>query len=153
MYFCHKYREIYNMNSLIFPPYVHEGDRAIILSPSSKIDKSFLKGAKKRLKSWGLEVIIAKHAGSAHGTYAGSIQQRLKDLQEAMDDEKAKVILCSRGGSSTSPGFASIPNGLSASATSPPCTTCFSKTASLRCTLPWHGISPWSRKMIFAVRH
>ena len=31
-------------------------------------------------------------------TYAGSIQQRLKDLQEAMDDEKAKVILCSRGG-------------------------------------------------------
>ena len=27
MYFCHKYREIYNMNSLIFPPYVHEGDR------------------------------------------------------------------------------------------------------------------------------
>ena len=60
------------MNSLIFPPYVHEGDRAIILSPSSKIDKSFLKGAKKRLKSWGLEVIIAKHAGSAHGTYAGS---------------------------------------------------------------------------------
>lgn len=81
------------MNSLIFPPYVHEGDRVIILSPSSKIDKSFLKGAKKRLKSWGLEVVTAKHAGSAHGTYAGSIQQRLKDLQEAMDDEKAKIIL------------------------------------------------------------
>ena len=91
------------MNSLIFPPYVHEGDRAIILSPSSKIDKSFLKGAKKQLKSWGLEVIIAKHAGSAHGTYAGSIQQRLKDLQEAMDDERAKVILCSRGGYGAAP--------------------------------------------------
>ena len=58
------------MNSLIFPPYVHEGDRVIILSPSSKIDKSFLKGAKKRLKSWGLDVVVAKHAGSAHGTYA-----------------------------------------------------------------------------------
>lgn len=149
------------MNSLIFPPYVHEGDRAIILSPSSKIDKSFLKGAKKRLKSWGLEVIIAKHAGSAHGTYAGSIQQRLKDLQEAMDDEKAKVILCSRGGYGAVhlvgqldfTRFRQHPNGLSASATSPPCTTCFSKTASLRCTPPWHGISPWSRKMIFAVRH
>lgn len=74
------------------------GRPVIILSPSSKIDKSFLKGAKKRLKSWGLDVVVAKHAGSAHGTYAGSIQQRLKDLQEAMDDEKAKVILCSRGG-------------------------------------------------------
>lgn len=86
------------MSSLIFPPYLQEGDRVIIVSPSSKIDKSFLKGAKKRLKSWGLEVVLAKHAGGAHGTYAGSIRQRLQDLQEALDDEKAKVIFCSRGG-------------------------------------------------------
>lgn len=97
---CVFLREIHPlfMSNLIFPPYVQEGDRVIIVSPSSKIDKSFLKGAKKRLKSWGLEVVMAKHAGSSHGTYAGSIRQRLEDLQEAMDDEKAKVILCSRGG-------------------------------------------------------
>ena len=81
------------MNSLIFPSYVQKGDRVIILSPSSKIDKSFLKGAKKRLKSWGLEVVMAKHAGSSHGTYGGSIKQRVEDLQNALDDEKAKVIL------------------------------------------------------------
>ena len=86
------------MSSLIFPSYVQKGDRIIILSPSSKIDKSFLKGAKKRLKSWGLEVVMAKHAGSSHGTYGGSIKQRVEDLQNALDDEKAKVILCSRGG-------------------------------------------------------
>lgn len=86
------------MSNLIFPPYVQEGDRVIIVSPSSKIDKSFLKEAKKRLKSWGLEVVTAKHAGGSHGTYAGSIKQRIEDLQEALDDEKAKVILCSRGG-------------------------------------------------------
>ena len=86
------------MNSLIFPPYLHEGDRVVILSPSGKIDKAFLKGARKRLESWGLEVVMARHAGSSCGTYAGSIRQRLEDLQEAMDDEKAKVIFCSRGG-------------------------------------------------------
>ena len=40
------------MNSLILPPYLHEGDKVAIVSPSSKIDKSFLKGAKKRLESW-----------------------------------------------------------------------------------------------------
>ncbi|RRD89503.1 LD-carboxypeptidase [Bacteroides heparinolyticus] len=85
-------------NSLIFPPHLQEGDRVIILSPSGKIDKSFLKGACKRLESWGLEVVLAKHADGSHGTYAGSIRQRLEDLQEAMDDEKAKVIFCSRGG-------------------------------------------------------
>ena len=38
------------MGSLIFPPYLQEGDRVIVLSPSSKIDKSFLKGAYKRLR-------------------------------------------------------------------------------------------------------
>lgn len=86
------------MNSLIHPPRLHGGDRVIILSPSSKIDKSFLRGACKRLQSWGLEVVLAKHAGSSHATYAGTIRQRLDDLQEAMDDEKAKAIFCSRGG-------------------------------------------------------
>ena len=65
------------MNSLIFPSYVQKGDRVIILSPSSKIDKSFLKGAKKRLKSWGLEVVMAKHAGSSHGTYLPSVQRHI----------------------------------------------------------------------------
>lgn len=96
VYICPKYP--LPMNSLIFPPYVHEGDRVIILSPSSKIDKAFLKGAAKRLKSWGLEVVMAKHAASSCGTYAGSIAQRLDDLQQALDDEQAKIILCSRGG-------------------------------------------------------
>ena len=76
-------RLIIYMGSLIFPPYLQEGDRVIVLSPSSKIDKSFLKGAYKRLKSWGLEVVFAKHAGSSNGTYAGNIRQRLEDLQEA----------------------------------------------------------------------
>lgn len=137
------------MGSLIFPPYLQEGDRVIILSPSSKIDKSFLKGAYKRLKSWGLEVVFAKHAGSSNGTYAGSIRQRLEDLQEAMDDEEAKVIFCSRGGYGAvhligkldllSSG--SIPNGLSDSVTSPPSIICSSRMASRRCTPPWRAIS------------
>ena len=86
------------MESLVYPPRLREGDRVIILSPSSKIDKAFLRGAVRRLKSWGLEPVLASHAGSSHGTYAGSIAQRLKDLQEAMDDPKARAILCSRGG-------------------------------------------------------
>ena len=85
-------------NRLIFPPLVEEGDEVIILSPSSKIDKRFVQGAKKRLQSWGLRVQRAPHVLSSHGTYAGSIEQRLKDLQSALDDERAKIIFCSRGG-------------------------------------------------------
>ena len=86
------------MESLIYPPRLQEGDRVIILSPSSKIDKAFLRGAVRRLKSWGLEPVLAPHAGGSCGTYAGSIAQRQKDLQEALDDPQAGAILCSRGG-------------------------------------------------------
>ena len=86
------------MNSLIFPSFLQEGDKVILISPSSKIDKTFLRGAKQRLKSWGLNPVLASHAGSSCGRYAGSIAQRLTDLQKAMDDEEAKVIFCSRGG-------------------------------------------------------
>ena len=86
------------MNSLIFPSYLHEGDRAVILSPSGKIDKHFLAGAVTRLKSWGLQVVVARHAGCEHGKYAGTIRQRQKDLQQALDDPGTKFILCSRGG-------------------------------------------------------
>lgn len=70
----------------------------VIVSPSSKIDQSFITGAKKRLESWGLTVAVAKYAGSSSGTYAGTLNKRLKDLQDAMDDKEAKAILCSRGG-------------------------------------------------------
>ena len=81
-----------------FPPFLQKGDKVVIVSPSSKIDQQILKGAKKRMESWGLKVAIGKHAGSSSGRYAGTIKQRLKDLQDAMDDPKVKAILCSRGG-------------------------------------------------------
>ena len=44
------------------PPFLQKGDKVVIISPSSKIDKQFLKGAKKRIESWGLKVAIGKHA-------------------------------------------------------------------------------------------
>ena len=37
-------------DKLIVPPYLHEGDKAVIVSPSGKIDKHFLKGALKLLR-------------------------------------------------------------------------------------------------------
>ncbi|EJX10479.1 peptidase U61 LD-carboxypeptidase A [gut metagenome] len=86
------------MENILFPPFLAEGDKVVIISPSSKIDKRFIKGAQSRLESWGLQVTIGKYAGSSFGRYAGTIKQRLSDLQHAMDDSDTKAILCSRGG-------------------------------------------------------
>jgi len=86
------------MRKYQFPPYLQTGDKVTIISPAGKIDKSFLKGAKKILESWGLEVTLGKHAAGECGRFSGSSKQRVEDLQTAMDDDKTKVILCSRGG-------------------------------------------------------
>lgn len=86
------------MNEYIYPPFLKEGDKIAVVSPSGKIDKLFLKGTKKRLESWGLVPVIGKYAGSSSGTYAGTVSQRTEDFQNAMDDKEVKAILCSRGG-------------------------------------------------------
>lgn len=52
-----------------FPPFLQKGDKVAIVSPSSKIDKQFLKGAKKRIESWGVKVVMGKHAGGSSGRY------------------------------------------------------------------------------------
>lgn len=86
------------MNSIQLPPTLKKGDKIVILSPASKIDKRFLKGATKRLESWGLQVELSKHAASSNGYYSSSIKHRLEDLQQALNDPTVKAILCSRGG-------------------------------------------------------
>lgn len=86
------------MNNLIFPPFLNQGDQVAIVSPSSKIDKIFLAGIKKRLISWGLVPIMSKYADHSSGRYAGTVEQRTEDFQKAMDNKEIKAIFCSRGG-------------------------------------------------------
>ncbi len=80
------------------PAYLKKGDRVLIISPSSKIDKKIISGMRERLKRWGLIPIVGKHATAKSGTFAGTIKQRLTDLQFGLDNKKIKAIFCSRGG-------------------------------------------------------
>lgn len=86
------------MEKPILPPYLREGDTVAIVSPSGKIDKMLLKGMKKHLESWGLEVKTGHNAGKSSGLFAGTVKQRADDLQQAMDDKDIRAIFCSRGG-------------------------------------------------------
>ena len=61
--------------NLQFPPFLHEGDKVAIVSPSSKIDSIFLKGAKTRLSSWGLTPfmgLVCRCHPSAPQRFSGS---------------------------------------------------------------------------------
>jgi muramoyltetrapeptide carboxypeptidase len=80
------------------PPTLQSGDQIRIVSPSGAIDPSYIVGAKKALASWGLNATEGKFASTEYGRFGGTKEQRIADLQTALDDAEVKAILCSSGG-------------------------------------------------------
>ena len=69
-----------------------------IISPSGAIDPLYIDQAVTRLRAWGFKVSEGAHARDAWGRFAGTDEDRLADLAEAMADPEVDLILCSRGG-------------------------------------------------------
>ena len=83
---------------MIRPPALQQEDKAVIISPSGNIDETVVKRAAAILCEWGLQVEIGKNALCETGRFSGFVEQRLSDLQDAMDNPEIKLIFCSRGG-------------------------------------------------------
>lgn len=83
---------------MIRPPLLKSRDKAVIVSPAGKIDADIVDKAASILREWGLKVEVGENALSRVGRFSGSIEQRLSDLQKAMDDAEVNLIFCSRGG-------------------------------------------------------
>ena len=69
-----------------------------IISPSGAIDPSYIGGAVARLHAWGYEVTEGTHAREVWGRFAGTDDNRLADIIEALHDPTVDFILCARGG-------------------------------------------------------
>ena len=69
-----------------------------IISPSGVIDPVYIDGASARLRAWGFAVSEGEHARSSWGRFAGTDEERLSDLIEAINDPTVDIILCARGG-------------------------------------------------------
>lgn len=69
-----------------------------IVSPSGAIDPSYIDGAATRLRAWGYIVSEGAHARDTWGRFAGTDDDRLSDLTEALRDPSVDAILCARGG-------------------------------------------------------
>lgn len=82
----------------LFPAPLKENDRVAIVSPSGAVDGDYLKGAVARLKEWGLTPVVSEFAAGRYGRYAGTPEERIAGLQQAINDPDVKAILCSRGG-------------------------------------------------------
>lgn len=86
---------------MMIPPFLHKDAVVRLVSPAGVIDANLVVGAVECLESWGLNVRVGEHASTRDGRFAGNRNQRLSDLQEALDDPACMAIFCTRGGYGT----------------------------------------------------
>ncbi|MGA9271665.1 MAG: LD-carboxypeptidase [Lutimonas sp.] len=88
--------------NLIRPPYLKKGDTIMILSPAGRLrDRQGIEAGTELANQWGLVVFYGNHLLSQEGSFAGNDEERLEDLQKALDDPSIKAIWASRGGYGT----------------------------------------------------
>jgi muramoyltetrapeptide carboxypeptidase len=80
------------------PPFLMPGDKIRIVSPASKCTEEQIFPAVNWLREKGFQVETGRNIFKQFFQYAGKDEDRLSDLQEALDDREAKAIICSRGG-------------------------------------------------------
>jgi len=86
---------------MIIPARLKPGDKIRIVSPAGKVKEEHVLPAVEWLQRQGYKIALGKYVFAEYYQFAGTDQQRLEDLQEALDDPEAAAILCSRGGYGT----------------------------------------------------
>lgn len=83
---------------LIQGPVLKPGDLLALVSPAKAIEPHFISYAKAFFEQAGFRVLVGEHALIQQGYFAGSDEDRAKDLQAAIDNPDVKAIICNRGG-------------------------------------------------------
>jgi len=85
----------------IRPRALRRGDSVAVISPAGPLPAARtadLDRGMDRLRAWGLRPTLARHARAQAGYLAGSDEERLGDLQRALDDPAVRAVFCVRGG-------------------------------------------------------
>jgi muramoyltetrapeptide carboxypeptidase len=81
------------------PPSLRPGDTIAIVCPAGYMPRESAQTCIDTLQQWGYAVKIGPTLGGASENYfSGNDDDRLADLQAALDDQDVKAILCGRGG-------------------------------------------------------
>ncbi|MGE0567174.1 MAG: LD-carboxypeptidase [Bacteroidia bacterium] len=83
------------------PEFLKEGDTILLIATARARDKKQIQPAVKLLQSWGLKVIEGKNLYKKHHQFAGTDEERIEDLQWAINHPKAKAVLVAGGGYGT----------------------------------------------------
>lgn len=82
----------------LIPPYLKKGDTIGITSPAGYITLEEIQPAIKCIEGWGFNIQIGDTVGKRNFTFGGTDEERIKDLQQMLDDKHIKAIMCARGG-------------------------------------------------------
>lgn len=84
---------------ITLPPDLQPGDTIAIVCPAGYMALEKAQVCIDTLRQWGYSVRLGSTLGSASDNYfSGTDEDRLADLQQALDDPAVKAILCGRGG-------------------------------------------------------
>lgn len=80
------------------PRPLRPGDKVRFVSPASTPDRSAVEEAAALVRSWGLAVDLGPHAFDKLAYLAGTDDDRIADLNEALRDPAVRAVFATRGG-------------------------------------------------------
>ena len=89
------------MKKIIFPKPLKKSDKIAVISPAGGVDAIQLEKGLEMIKSKGFEPVLGEHLYMkfANGyNYAGTEEQRTKDINWALNDPEISAVSASRGG-------------------------------------------------------
>ena len=69
-----------------------------IFSPAGNCEAEVIDKVVETLKSWGYSVTIAQNSKGKYGRFAGTPEERAKDIIDALEDPDVDILYASRGG-------------------------------------------------------
>ncbi|MFC3160007.1 muramoyltetrapeptide carboxypeptidase [Chryseobacterium arachidis] len=89
------------MTKIIFPKSLKTGDKIAVISPAGAVETSQLAKGIEMIKSKGYEPVLGEHLYTKFSNgynYAGTEQERIKDINWALNDNEISAVWASRGG-------------------------------------------------------
>ncbi|HEY6969774.1 MAG TPA: LD-carboxypeptidase [Candidatus Angelobacter sp.] len=87
--------------NVIKPPALRPGDKIGIVAPASNIQRELLEKGIAGLRRMGYEPVYLPGILDRELYFAGSVERRLRELQEMLTRDDIRAILCARGGYGT----------------------------------------------------
>lgn len=86
---------------MILPRAVPAEARVSLVAPAGPLAEEAVERAVARLRDWGWQPLLGRNSRGRRGYLSGTDDERLADLQEALDSELNDAIWCLRGGYGT----------------------------------------------------